>query len=83
MNQRVGPEFLAQRAPIDAQDAGSLALIAVRIVEHGLEQRPLDFTDDEVVQIPRPVAVQVFEIFIERVFGVLVQWLAAIGGLEC
>lgn len=57
MNQGVGPELLAQRATVDTEYAGGLALVAVGVFEHGLKERSLDFADNEVIQIARPVAV--------------------------
>ena len=82
MNQGVGPELFAQRAAVDAEYASCLALVAMRVLEHGLEQRTFDFADDEVVEIAGAVAVQVPEILLERVFSVLVQRLALFRGLE-
>jgi len=81
MNQRVRPEFLAQRATIDTENACCLTLIAVGVVQDGFEQRSLDLADDKIVQIAGAVAIEAFKILIECVFGVLVQWLALLGGL--
>ena len=64
LNKRMSPEFLARRAAIDAEYAGGLALIALRIIQNGFQQRPFHFTDDKVVQITRAVAVKCGEILI-------------------
>src|SRR5688572_5572533 len=42
-------QFLAQRAAVDAENVCGAALVAVRVVEHSLEQRFFDFAQDHVV----------------------------------
>ena len=80
MDERMGPEFLAQRTAVDAEDAGRLALVAVRVVHDGLQEGPFHFTDDEVVKIAGAVAIERPEIRIECVFSVFAKRLLA--GLE-
>ena len=82
MDQRVRPEFLAERATIDAEYARGLALITIGVIQNGLEQRPLYLAHDEIVQVAGAIAVEVFKILIESIFGVLVQWFALLGRLE-
>ena len=77
LQQGIGLELLAQRAAINAEDTGCLALVAVRIIHHGLEQRSLDLANDQVVQIARAVAVERGEIGRECVFGVFTERLLA------
>ena len=62
MDKRVGPEFLAQRAAVDTENAGGLTLIAVRVVQHGLKQRSLNFADNKIVEITWPITIQAFKI---------------------
>jgi hypothetical protein len=62
LNQRVITQFFAQRTPIQTEDAGRLALIAMRVVQNGLEKRPFDFANDEVVEIAGAIAIKAFEI---------------------
>ncbi len=70
LNKRISPEFLAQRAAVDAEYAGGLALVAPCKIHNGFKQRPFYFTDDKVVQVTRAVAVKCCEILIQCVFGV-------------
>ena len=51
-------QLLAQRAAIDAENVGGAALVALGVVEHGLEQRLFDFAQHEVVQLAGLVPVQ-------------------------
>ena len=81
-NQRIRPEFLAQRAAVDAENSGCLTLIAVCVVHDGFEQRPFNFSHDEIVEISWAIAVKVPEIFSQCIFGVLVQRLAALRGFQ-
>src|SRR5262245_66632184 len=69
--QSVYAQFLAQGAPIDAEDRRRAALVAVGVVHDGLEQRQFDFAHDEVVQAAGPVAIQAVEIVAEGLFGVV------------
>jgi len=82
LNKRMSPEFLAQRAAIDAEYAGSLALIAPGVIHYDLEQRPFHFTDDEVVQFTGAVAVECGEILIQCVFCVPAKRFLAVYGCE-
>ena len=82
MNQRVGPELLTQRAAIDTENASGLALIAVRVFENGLEQRPLDFADYKIVQVAGTIAIEIPEVLLECIFSVLVQGFARFRGFE-
>src|SRR5258708_7490631 len=63
-------QFLAQRGAGDAEDHGGLALIALGVVEHGLQERFLDLTQHEVVQTRRAVAVEVREVIVQHALGV-------------
>ncbi len=73
MNQRVRPEFLAQRATVDTEYAGRQALIAMRVIHDGLKQRPFHLANNEIVEIAGAIAIEVFKILFDCVFGVLVQ----------
>ena len=64
--ETVDLQLLAQRAAIDAEDVGRAALVALGIVEHGLEQRLFDFAQHQVIELAGLVAVQAREIGIER-----------------
>ncbi len=82
VNQRIRPELLAQRAAVDAEYAGCLALIAVCVIHYRFEQRPFYFADHEVIKIAGAVAIQIGEILIECIFGVLVKRFLALVDLE-
>ena len=56
-DQRISPEFLAQGAAIQAEYAGSLALVALCVVHDRLKQRPFYFTNNQIVQISRTITV--------------------------
>src|SRR5690606_15747908 len=58
-------QLLAQGAAVDAEDLRRTALIALRVIQHRLEQRLLDLADDELVQIARFVSVEAFEIALQ------------------
>lgn len=77
LDDGVIPEFLPQGSAIDAEYAGSLALITLREVHDGLEKRSFYLPDDEIVQIAGAVAVQSGEILVECIFGVFTKWLLA------
>lgn len=81
-NKRVSSEFLSQGAAVDAENSGSLALVALRVIHDRLEQGPLNFADDEIVQIAGPVAVHRCEILVERVFSVFAKRFLADPGRE-
>jgi len=82
LDQAIGLEFFTQRTAIDAENAGSLALVAIGVIHDDLEQRPLHFAQDEIVKVTRPVTVQAGEVIVERVFGVFAKRLFAIRGRE-
>ena len=82
LNKQISSEFLSQGAAVDAENAGSLALVALRVIHDRLEQGPLNFADDEIVQIAGPVAVHRCEILIERVFSVFAKRFFAVPGRE-
>ena len=75
LDDRIGSELLAQRATVDAEDAGRLALVTLRVVHDGPEQRAFYLADDEIVEIAGPIAVQRGEILVKCVFGVLAERL--------
>ena len=56
-DKRIDPEFLAQGASVQSKNAGGLALIALCVVHDSLEQWPFHFTDNEIVLVPRTIAV--------------------------
>src|SRR6188474_3171234 len=66
-------ELLAQSAAVDAEDVRGAALVALGVAEHGAEQRLLDLAHHEVVEMPRPMAVQAREVTVERLLGVRAQ----------
>src|SRR5690349_2614041 len=66
-------KFLAQSAPVDAEDGRGAALVARGIVQDGAEQRLFDFAKHEVVEVCRLMTVQVGEIIGKRTFGVVTQ----------
>lgn len=80
--EQVSPEFLSQGTAIDAEYAGSLALVALRVIHDGFEQGPFNLADNQVVQVTRPVAVQVREVLIERIFRMLAEGFLAFPGPE-
>ena len=82
LNQRIGPEFLAQSAAVNAQYTGRLTLVALRVIHYRLEQRSFHFTDDEIVQVARPIPVQRREILIQCVFSVFAEWFLAVFRLQ-
>src|SRR6185503_12175742 len=71
--QSVFAQFLAQGAPIDAENRRRAALIAVGVVHDRLEQRQLDLAHHEVVETARAVAVQAVEVVAEGLFSVVPQ----------
>ena len=75
--ENVPIEFLAQGAAVDAEDVRGAALVALCVAEHGPEQRLLDLAHHEVVEMPRPMAVQAGEVAVERLLGVRTQRDAA------
>jgi hypothetical protein len=70
LNEQISSEFLAQGTSVDAKNAGSLALVALREIHDGLEQWPFNLADDKIVQIARPVPVQCRKVLIECIFSV-------------
>src|SRR6516164_5162864 len=63
-------QLLAQRAAVDAENAGGAALVTFGVVEYHAEQRLFDLAQNEIVQMCRPVAVQAGEILAEGTLGV-------------
>src|SRR5258706_1401793 len=59
-------DLLAQRVAIDSEHGCRGALVALRLAEHGLDQRPLDVPEHHVVDLGRLLAVHVAEIALER-----------------
>ena len=82
MDQGIGSEFLAQRAAINAEDTGSLALVAVGVVHNDFKKWSLNFAHNKIVQFTRTITVEAGEILVEGVFGVLVERLFALLGLQ-
>jgi len=71
--QSVFAQLLAQRATVNAEHFGGTALIAVNVTEYSAEQRLFHFAQYEVVQFARLMAVQVGEVRVERVSGLIAQ----------
>jgi hypothetical protein len=82
LNQRIGPEFLAQGAPIDAEDASSLALVAIGVIHNSFEQWLFNFTHYKSVQVTRTIPVQAFEIAVEGFLSVFSQWFGVTQDLQ-
>jgi hypothetical protein len=78
--EQVSPEFLSQSAAVNAEYAGRLALIALRVIHDGFEQGPFNLADNQVVQIARPVAVQRCKILIKCIFCVFAKRFLAFPG---
>src|SRR5690606_36154052 len=53
----VALEFLAEGAPVDAEYLGGSALVAFCVVQHGLQQRSFDFTDNQLIEVAGFVSV--------------------------
>src|SRR5690606_33142243 len=67
------PQLLAQRAPVDAEDFRGPALVALRVFQHGLEQRFLDLAQHHAVELRGPVPVQAREVGMESFLSVTAQ----------
>ena len=77
LNERIDSEFLTQRAAVEPEYIGGLALVTPRVIHDDLEEWSLHLTDDEIVQISRPIAIQGGEILIQCVFSVFAERLFA------
>ena len=73
--QAVGPQFLAQCAPVDTQYLGGAAVVAARIAQHGVQQRRLDLAQRQRIQVARHFAGQVLEVALQRALHADVQGL--------
>ncbi len=73
VGETVGPEFFAQRAPVDAQNSRCLTLVTAREVQNGFKKRLLHLVQDEIVKLPGIVAVEMAEICIKRLCGGITQ----------
>ena len=82
LNEQISSEFFTQGTSIDAQNAGSLALVALREIHDGLEQWPFNLADNKIIQIAGPVPVQSRKILIERIFSVFAKRFLAVPGRE-
>jgi hypothetical protein len=78
--EQVGPEFLSQGTAIDAEYAGSLALVALRVVHDGFEQGSFNLADNQIIQIARPIAVERCKVLIECIFCVFAKRFLAFPG---
>src|ERR1700722_12917235 len=58
----VQPQLLAQGAAVDAENISGPHLVAFGVVEHCLQQRLLDFTQHQVVQMRGAMAIQTREV---------------------
>ena len=67
--QLVMPEFLAQGGAIDPKDLGRHALVALGVVQHRLEEGFFDFAQNQFIQIPRPMAVEIAKVFLQGFFS--------------
>ena len=61
-------KFLAQGAAIDAETGGGSGLVIVTMAEHGFQHRLLDFGDHCFEQIAGQFAVQIIEVYSNRLF---------------
>ena len=59
-------EFLTKGAAIDAETGGGSGLVIVTMLEHGFQHRRLDFGDHCFEQVTGQFAVQIIEIFLNR-----------------
>src|SRR5882757_8261417 len=59
-------QLLAQGAAIDAENGRGAALVALHVAHHDLEQRFFDFAHDQIVQVCGLVAIERFEIALQR-----------------
>lgn len=75
-HQAVVLELLAQRAPVDTEDAGGARLVAARVIHNGSKQGQLDFTHDEFVEFHRRMAVEISEIVFQCLFSNIAQGFA-------
>jgi hypothetical protein len=82
LQEFVALEFLSQCAAVYAENAGSLALVTLRIVHDSLEQGALYFAHDKLVKITGAVTVQGGEIVFQCVFGMFAEWFLALGRFE-
>jgi hypothetical protein len=69
----VQPQLLAQGAAVDTENIRRPHLVAFGVIEHGLQQRLLDFTQHQIVQMRGPMTVEAGEIVNEGPFGVGAQ----------
>ena len=61
-------KFLAQGAAIDAETGGGSGLVVVTMAEQGFKHRLLDFGDHCIEQMTGQFAVQIIEVFPNRLF---------------
>jgi len=61
-------KFLAQGAAIDAKAGGGSGLVVVTMVQHGFQHRLLDFRDQRFEQVTGQFAVQIIQVFSNRLF---------------
>src|SRR5690606_5701654 len=80
VGEAVSLQFFSQRSAIDAEDVGGAALIAFGVIEHGFEERLFDLAQDELVELPRLVAIQRREVGVQRFFAHRTQRHCARGG---
>src|SRR5487761_233091 len=73
-------QLLAQRAAVDAQDFRGPRLVAAGEIQECPEQRLLDFSQHELVEIRRVMTIQVGEVASQGLFGVIPQTMG--GGCE-
>src|SRR4249919_4183177 len=72
-------ELLAQRCTVDAEHGRGAALVAFAIGQHFGEQRNLEFTQRDVVQVLRFAPVHVAQVTTHRIGDVIPQWWTRTG----
>src|ERR1700683_648919 len=70
-------QLLAQRAAVDAENAGGAALVAFRVVEDDPEQGLLDLAQHQVIEVCGSVPVETGEVVDPGALRVVPQLMAA------
>jgi hypothetical protein len=82
LNKQICPEFFSQGTAVDAENAGSLTLVALRVIHDGFEQGAFNLANDKIVQVAGPVAVKSRKVLIECVFSMFAKRFLVFSGLE-
>ena len=62
-------KFLAQGAAIDAETGRGLGLVVVAVPQHGLQHGLLNFSDDRIKKVARELAIEIFQVRLNRFFN--------------